>query len=58
MTLRDIFQDGNGGLEVIRPDISGTPELMAALDTTADPTKVAASNGHLTLDDAKELMPV
>jgi hypothetical protein len=57
--VRDwVFQDGNGGLEVIRPDISGTPELMAALDTTADPTKVAASNGHLTLDDAKELMPV
>jgi hypothetical protein len=58
--VRDwIFQDGNGGLEVIRPDISGTPELMAALDTTADPNKVIASNGHLTLDDElKDLMPV
>lgn len=50
--VRDwVFNDGNGGLEIIRPDISGAPELAAALDTTADPTRLPASNGHAQVTD-------
>lgn len=35
-----IFADGDGGVEKIRIDIEAHPQLKAALDTTADPTKV------------------
>lgn len=35
-----VFADGDGGVEKIRIDIEAHPQLKAALDTTADPTKV------------------
>jgi len=34
-----IFSDGSDGIEKIRVDLAGTPSLLAALDTTADPSK-------------------
>ena len=45
-----VFADGQGGIETIRPDLSGVPALARVLDTTADPTK-ASSNGHQTAGD-------
>jgi hypothetical protein len=35
-----VFADGDGGVEKIRIDIEAHPQLKAALDTTADPSKV------------------
>jgi len=34
-----VFSDGAGGVERIRMDLSALPEVLEALDTTADPTK-------------------
>ena len=34
-----VFSDGSGGVERIRMDLSAHPEVLEALDTTADPTK-------------------
>ena len=34
-----VFSDGAGGVERIRMDLSAHPEVLEALDTTADPTK-------------------
>jgi hypothetical protein len=39
-----VFADGDGGVEKIRIDIEAHPQLKAALDTTADPTKVRRRN--------------
>jgi hypothetical protein len=52
-----VFSDGQGGIETIRPDLSGVPALARVLDTTADPTKVH-SNSHqpLSADDAAALV--
>lgn len=41
-----IFSDGGGGIERMRVDLAGTPELAAALDTTADPTKRQSAPGR------------
>jgi hypothetical protein len=50
-----VFADGQGGIETIRPDLTGVPALARVLDTTASPT---ASNGHkpLTADAVSELL--
>ena len=37
-----VFSDGAGGVERIRMDLSAHPEVLEALDTTADPTKTRA----------------
>jgi hypothetical protein len=52
-----VFADGQGGIETIRPDLSGVPALARVLDTTADPTKVH-SNSHqpLSADAAAALV--
>lgn len=42
-------EDGQSGMEKIRIDISAHPELMAALNSTADPTKVRRP--HLVKND-------
>ena len=42
-----VFSDGAGGVERIRMDLSAHPEVLEALDTTADPTKTRAyGSGH------------
>ena len=46
-----VFSDGSGGVERIRMDLSAHPEVLEALDTTADPTKtrtygVGPSSAH------------
>lgn len=40
-TREFIFSDGSGGVERMRMDLSAHPHLLEALNTTADPTKVA-----------------
>jgi hypothetical protein len=51
-----VFADGDGGVEKIRIDIEAHPQLKAALDTTADPTKVRRmAQPRLSENDAADV---
>jgi hypothetical protein len=51
-----VFADGDGGVEKIRIDIEAHQHLKAALDTTADPSKVRrAARPQVTEDDVDEI---
>lgn len=49
-----VFSDGAGGVERIRMDLSAHPEVLEALDTTADPAKTRARRAAATAPAVEE----